>query len=329
MAKQEFSIPALMARLASEADAYLLLEELRWGGKPEACPQCGGMGRCFYLNPDNGVSRKTRTGKTSQRRVWKCGHCRKQFSVLTGTIFHGTKISVRTWVLVILEMCASKNGVSAREIERKYDLTAKTAWFMLHRIREAMKREPLAGLLSGVVAADETWIGGTPHKMSKKRRPERARWEVRKTEKPTVLALIDTRTGEVRSQVIPNVKGSTLRAAIAEQVEMGSTTLVTDEAKGYKAFAAEMKGHETVVHARDEYVRDGWTTNQAEGYFSQLKRSIDGTHHHVSKEHLARYLAEFDFRATTHGMDDSERMRTLLDQVDGRRLTYKPLRDGN
>ncbi|HEX3824992.1 MAG TPA: IS1595 family transposase [Mycobacteriales bacterium] len=334
MSKQDFSIPALMNRLSSEAEAYKLLEELRWGADKSrcACPHCGVIGGHYYLAPANGSSRKTRmTGKTgavSQRRVWKCCACRKQFSVLTGTIFHGSKISVRTWVLVILEMCASKNGVSAREIERKYDLTAKTAWFMCHRIREAMKLEPMAGLLSGVVAADETWIGGKPSNQSKSKRAPRARWEVKRTEKPSVLALVDTVTGEVRSRVVPNVKGATLRDAISQQVEMGATTLVTDEAQAYKMFAGEMKGHERVTHSADEYVnKDGFTTNQAEAYFGQLKRSIDGTHHHVSVEHLARYLANHDFLRSTHEMDDSDRMRLLVARTTGRRLTYKPLTD--
>lgn len=161
MAKQEFSVPSLMNRLSSEAAAYELLEDLRWDGVP-VCPHCGSVAQHYFLTPANGSSRKTRTGAKSERRVWKCKDCRRQFSVLTGTIFHGSKISVRTWVLVILEMCAAKNGISAREVERKYDLTPKTAWFMLHRIREAMKLEPLAGLLSGGVQADETWIGGDP-----------------------------------------------------------------------------------------------------------------------------------------------------------------------
>jgi hypothetical protein len=219
--------------------------------------------------------------------------------------------------------------VSAREIERKYDLTGKTAWFMLHRIREAMKLQPLAGLLSGTVAADETWIGGKPgnrHKADVE--PKWHRWAKRVTDKPAVLALVDTQTGEVRSRVIPDVKGPTLRAAIAEQVEMGATTLVTDEAKGYQMFAGEMKGHERVNHAQDVYVTEtGYTTNQAEAYFGHLKRSLDGTHHHVSREHLARYLAQHDFLRSTFRLDDSLRMRVLLDQVAGRRLTYRPLTD--
>src|ERR1700733_10490373 len=112
----------LADRLRTEADAYVLLEDLRWHGRP-VCPHCGSVGDHYFLTPANGSSRKTRTGAASERRVWKCRDCRKQFSVLTGTIFHGSRISIRTWVLVIMEMCASKNGVSAREIERKYDLT--------------------------------------------------------------------------------------------------------------------------------------------------------------------------------------------------------------
>src|SRR3954451_25207179 len=138
MSKQEFSIPKLAAMLRTEVDAYRMLEELRWGGGPDACPQCGGIGRCSFIKPTNGTSRKTRTGSQSQRRVWFCGHCRKQFSVLTYTIFHGTQVSIRKWVLVMFEMVASKNSISAWEVSRKYEVTNETAWHMLHRLREAM-----------------------------------------------------------------------------------------------------------------------------------------------------------------------------------------------
>jgi transposase-like protein len=248
MAKQEMSIPKLAMLVPTEADAYRMLEELRWGGDPNACPKCGGMDRCSFIKPANGVNRKTRTGSRSQRRVWFCGHCRKQFSVLTDTIFHGTRIPIRTWLFVIFEFCAAKNSVSAAEIARKYEITNESAWHMLHRIREAMKREPLAELFTGNVAADETWIGGKPPNRSKARRPERKRWEVKRTDKPTVLALVNHETGEVRSEVIANVKGDTLREAISQQVEMGATVLHTDEAKAYQQFAGEMKGHERVNH---------------------------------------------------------------------------------
>src|SRR5664279_2663609 len=154
----------LADRLRTEGDAYLYLEELRWGDRP-ICPHCGSVRQHYFLKPSNGTARKTRTGAPTERRVWKCADCRKQFTVLTGTIMHGSKIPVRKWLFVIFELVSSKNGVAAREIERKYDLTAKSAWFMLHRIREAMKREPLAGLLSGRVVADETFIGGKAKNM--------------------------------------------------------------------------------------------------------------------------------------------------------------------
>jgi len=323
MAKQEFSIPALMAEVPTEADAYLMLERLRWDGEP-VCSHCGTVGRAYFLNPANGTSRKTRTGALSHRRVWKCGACRKQFSVLTGTVFHGSKIPLRTWLFVIFEMCASKNGVAAREIERKYDLTPKSAWFMLHRIREAMKREPLAGLLRGTIVADETYIGGSPKNRHRKAF-EVGQTVGRGTEKTPVLSLVDTATGEVRSRVMNDVSGATLRAAIAENVAMKGSTLHTDKWGGYLHLGREFDSHITVDHGSGEYVRDGAGTNAAENFFSQLKRSIDGTHHHVSTEHLGRYLAEFDFRATTKDASDSQRMRAVVANAGARRLTFRPL----
>jgi transposase-like protein len=324
MAKQELSIPKLTAMIPAEADAYLLLERLRWDGRP-VCPLCGSAGPHYFLKPANGVSRKTRTGKPSQRRVWKCRDCRKQFSVLTGTIFHRSKIPVRTWLLVVFEMCSSKNGVSAREVERKYELTAQTAWFMLHRIREAMKRDPLATLLSGTVISDETWIGGAPANRHRDDPREQPRLSST-TDKTPILSLVHHETREVRSRVVPDVSGTTLRSAIAQEVDGPQTELWTDGAKPYLTVAKDMRSHETVDHAAGEYVRRGGiTTNMAEGYFSQLKRSIDGTHHHVSKEHLNRYLAQFDFLYTLCKLTDSLRMMAVIRQAGGRRLIYKPL----
>jgi hypothetical protein len=219
----------------------------------------------------------------------------QEFSVLTGTVMHGTKVSVRTWLFVIFEMCASKNSVAAREIERKYDLTPKTAWFVLHRLREAMKRDPLAGLLSGVLAADETWIGGNPaNRHAQARLAEGSkRWATQKT---TVLSVIDKASGEARSAVIPNVSAATLCKAMEQElaINLGMTTLHTDSWKAYASMKGVLAGHESVNHNIGEYVRGDVTSNHAEGFFSQLMRSIDGTHHHISKEHLPRYLAQFD-----------------------------------
>lgn len=334
----EINIPALAIEINSEADAYEYLERLRWGaeGEHRACPHCGERDRLYFLKPANGTSRKTRTGAASQRRVWKCGGCRKQFSVITNTVMHGTKISVQKWLFVIFEMCASKNGVSAREIQRKYKLTAKSAWFLTQRVREAMKREPLVSMISGTVVADETFIGGKHKMKSKAKRNEPTPYVPGGGHpgKTPVLSLIDTATGEARSKVIPDVTGKTLSKAMSELgVNKSATTLHTDESLAYKSIAHEFEAHEFVTHNKDEYARyrtDGTviTSNQAENFFSQLKRSIDGTHHHVSREHLDRYLAEFDFRYSTRHLSDTARMRKLLGQVDGRRLSYRPLTEG-
>lgn len=311
------TITHLADRLRTEADAYELLEELRWGDNP-ACAHCG-ADQPYFLTPKNGTSRQTTRGTASERRVWKCRACRKQFSVLTGTIFHGTKISVRTWCFVVFEMASSKNGVAAREIERKYGLTPKSAWFMMHRIREAMKREPMAGLLTGRVVVDETYLGGKPSNRHGHRRGQGGQG---KTDKTPVMALVSRDTGEVVTKVVPNVTGENLAAALRGEVEPERAVLHTDSGAHYLRLGLPFQGHETVNHDAREYVRGDVSTNQAENFFSQLKRSIDGTHHHVSVDHLPRYLAEFSFRHTYRKESDSERMARLVGRVAGRRLTY-------
>lgn len=153
---EEPTFPSIAQRITTEAAAYELLERLRWNGKP-VCPHCGSIGEHYFLEPRNGVSRTTNRGSQTQRRLWKCRGCRQQFSVLTGTIMHGSHIPVRTWVFVFYEMVANANGLAAREVERKYGLSPKSAWFLLHRIREAVKREPAAGLLSEYVLGLAGW----------------------------------------------------------------------------------------------------------------------------------------------------------------------------
>ena len=323
------SIPQLADRIRTEGEAYEYLEQLRWGDQP-VCPHCGSVRQPYFLKPRNG-GRKTTRGKVSERRLWKCSEkgCRKQFSVLTGTIMHGSHIPVRTWIFVIFEMVSSKNGVAAREIERKYGLTPKSAWFLTHRVREAMKRDPLAGLLSGRVVADESWYGGKPSNRHghdprvQDARIKRKSMKGYKENKAIVLTLISRETGEARSRVIPTVNRDNLRAAIAEQVDMPVTHLHTDGWHAYKRFADEFASHSSVDHGAREYVRGDVSTNQAENYFSQLQRSLDGTHHHVSHEHLDRYLAEFDFRYSTCKESDSDRMARLVGRVHGRRLSYR------
>ncbi|MDQ3675521.1 MAG: IS1595 family transposase [Actinomycetota bacterium] len=318
------NILTLSEQLRTEADAYKFLEDLRWGDTP-VCPHCGSAEKMYFLTPTNGSTRPTRTGSASQRRVWKCAACRKQFSVLTGTIFHGTKIPVRTWIFVVFEMCASKNGVAAREIQRKYGLTGKSAWHMLHRVRFAMERDPMAGLLSGRVVADETWVGGKMRNRHGGTNPRKTSLDPKQrfADKTAVVSLVSRETGEVRSRVVPEVSGDNLRAVLDEHVDQPATHLHTDAGTHYRKIVGNFAEHSFVSHVQGEYVRGDVSTNQAENYFSQLKRSIDGTHHRVSREHLDRYLAEFDYRYSTRGLSDSERMAMFGRQVGGRRLTYR------
>jgi transposase-like protein len=334
----KLTLKSLRKRVGNdEAIAYEVLEELRWGVDRDrlACPHCG-HDRAYFLKPKTGEARITGPVRKSDgqrsisvRRVWKCAACRRKFSVLTGTIFHATKIPIADWLQVLVLASSAKNGIAGREVERLIGVTPETAWHMLHRIREAMKREPMVGMMRGVVVADETFIGGKPknrHQQGKARMYSPGGSGKRGGPfegKTAVLSLVSG--GEVRSQVVPDVTGATLRKVIAEQVDMAASTLHTDAGKQYRPLGQEFAEHEFVDHSEREYVRGAVTTNPAEGYFSQLKRSLDGTHHHVSREHLPRYLAEFDFRYSTRKLTDADRLQRVVDQADGRRLSYKPL----
>jgi transposase-like protein len=327
------TIASLSRQIVTEADAWKHLEELRWGQTPR-CAHCAGTD-VYLIPPANGVSRKTAAGTMSERRVWKCRDCKRQFSVTTGTFLHATKVPIRTWILVIFDMMADKNGMSAREVERKYGVTPRTAWHMLHRIRQSMGSEnKLVATMRGTIVSDETYVGGEPGRMNTK---TRARWEQLRSDpsagdrfshgsaKTPVLSLVNAVTGEVRSKVVPRVDGSNIRKVIAEQVDMANSALWTDEGSWYGPIGREFARHGTVNHNEKQYVgRGGISTNMLEGFFSQLKRSIDGTHHHVSREHLHRYLGEFDFRYTTCKMSDYGRMRTLAKRMEGR-LSYNRL----
>jgi transposase-like protein len=302
------------------------MESLRWPDGP-VCPHCGNMDKHYFLKPKTGTNaRKTRTGSLSERRVWKCAACRKQFSVITGTVFHGTKVPLHTWLMVVFEMCANKNGIAAREIARKYGVAPRTAWFMTNRLREAMKNLAPERLISGTVVADETFIGPTPSNQHGYKRIPGGQGQMR-ADKVAVVSLVDKESGEVRSRVVPNVTGENLRQVMEDNVSMPDTVLHTDYEWSYEHFGHRFAEHHRVNHAAREWVRGDVSTNQAENYFSQLKRSLDGTHHHVSRKHLPRYLAEFDYRYSTRELTDTERMQRLIGRVGGRRLLYKPRLD--
>lgn len=312
------TIASLSREIHTESDAYLYLENLRWHGTP-VCPKCASTD-VHYVEPSNGVSRTTAGGSQSERRVWKCQPCRKQFSVLTGTMMHATKIPVRTWVMVIFEMCSSKNGVAAREIERKYGLCPRTAWHMLHRIREAMSHDD-ATLFSGDVVSDEVYIGGVPGNRHADKDDVKGTYG--RTDMTPVVTLIDEDTHEARSTVLPWVDSASLGTVIRDNVDMATTTLHTDSLRAYIPIGRKMAGHYSVDHRAGIYGTDKTNgTNLCENYFAQLKRGLKGTHIHVDPKHLHRYLGEFDYRFSTFEMTDTERMEDLGARMSGR-LSYE------
>ena len=231
----------LAKEIKSEADAYRYMESLRWPDGP-VCPHCASRELHYFLTPktkdaENVAARKTTRGTMSQRRVWKCKSCRKQFSVITGTVFHGTKVPLHTWLMVVFEMCANKNGVAAREIARKYDVAPKTAWFMTNRLREAMKELAPKRLISGVVVADETFIGPTP-RYQHGYKPVKGGQGTMRADKVAVVSLIEKESGQVRSRVVPNVTGENLKRVIEENVAAHESVLHTDMERSYNRVGA-------------------------------------------------------------------------------------------
>ncbi len=312
----KINLTTLAKEYSDEGEAYKLVERIRWPHGP-VCPHCGVVDHAYYLNPKNGA-RKTRTGNTSARRVYKCGDCRKQFSVLIGTVFEGSKIPLFKWLLAFHMIASAKNGVAAFELHRTLDISVESAWFMAHRIRYALDGDQ--PVLTGTVEADETYIGGLAKNMHKADR-ERRITGTGGIDKTAVVSLVQ-RGGTVRSRVVKQkISGATLGPILREQIA-ADATLMTDSFGGYFHPGKEFAAHETVNHLAGEYVRGNAHTNTVEGYFSQLKRSIDGTHHHVTPEHLHRYVGEFDFRYNTRKISDSERTVRAIQQTTGKRLTY-------
>ncbi len=317
--KTGLNFSQIASQYSNEDDAYKFLESVRWESEI-ICPHCKNMGADF-IESENGT-RKTRTGKITYRRIWRCQTCKKQFSVLVGTIFEDSRIPLFKWLLAIHELNADKNGISSCELGRKLGITQKSAWFMAQRIRFAMGHTGLEKKLVGNVEVDETYVGGLEKNKHASKKTPNTQGRSTKTKMPVLSVL--QRQGNVYSQTLGTVSSKNIRTVLNNRVSR-KATLNTDTFPAYNPIGREFKKHNVVDHNSSEFVRGEAHTNNAEGYFSQLKRSLSGTFHHVSDKHLDRYLAEFDYRYNTRKDKDGNRMVEAIKKSGGKRLTYKGL----
>jgi transposase-like protein len=306
----------------SEDKAREFLGAERWP-KGAICPHCGVEGESYRLNAKPDSKHPVRPG------VWKCGGCRKQFTVKVGTIFEDSHIPLTTWLKAIHLLCASKKGMSAHQLHRMLGVTYKSAWFMAHRIRYAMTQEPLSSKLTGTIEVDETYIGGKrtfgPHSSKS---GERQKDRPAPTAGKEAVVSVLQRGGRVQSRHIQKVSAKTLRPIINEMVDE-QAHLMTDTSTVLKSAGAKRK-HSQVNHNKKEYSRyeDGIciSTNSVEGYFANLKRGLNGVYHHVGKQHLHRYLSEFDFRYNARKLKDGDRSLLAIRGASGKRLRLRDSR---
>lgn len=304
-----------IAFFADPDRAFEAAVEFRWPGGKVACPRCGGSKHSFV--------------KT--RKLWFCYDCKKQFTVKVGTVMEDSAIGLDKWMTAFWMLVNCKNGISSYELAKNLGIHQKSAWFMLHRIREAMKGNPdyqLGGDEGGPVEADETFVGGDARKMHKSRRARMLHGKRGAVGKAIVMGMIERNTRKVRTNVIPNVKRTTLQDHILTNISKGST-IYTDRGGGYYNLAEKNFVHETVDHLR-EYVRGDVHTNCIENYWSLLKRCLRGTYVAVEPFHLERYADEqtfrFNNRATKDNpLTDADRFALVMSQVGGKRLTYAEL----
>jgi len=295
-------LQAIPAACASEPAAVEFIEQLRWGGEP-CCPRCGDV---------EVRQMQDRDGNRNARFLWRCGGCKKQFTVRIGTIFEDSRIPLRIWCHAFWRACSSKKGVSALQISRETGVSYKSALFLMHRIRFAMASDSGPPKLTGIVEADETFVGGKPRKGYRKSRNKIA-------EKMPVFAAVE-RGGKVRARPMDRVTAAGVRDALVEYVDMGAE-IHTDEARHYVWLTKPWPGgHQAVNHSAGEYARGDVTTNSVEGFFALLKRGIYGTFHSVSKKHLHRYVDEFTFRHNTRELDDGARTLVAIRASEGKHL---------
>lgn len=300
-------------KLFTDEDAAReFLESRRWPNGT-VCPHCKATG-AYKLTPKEGSKTPVRKG------VWKCKACRKQFTVKVGTIFEDSHVPLSKWLHAIHLLSASKKGHSAHQIHRMLDVTYKTAWFLMHRIRYAMTQEPMASKLSGIVEVDETYVGGKAKNMHASERKEKIQGRGAVGKAPVVTLV--QRDGRVKSIYMEDVTGENLKAAMKDCI-VPTAQIMTDESPLYSFAQSEFAGHESVQHKSGEYVRGDAHVNTSESVHALLKRGITGTYHHVSKLHLHRYLSEFDFRFNERGVTDGERTLEAIKGFEGKRLMYR------
>jgi transposase-like protein len=301
--KSAFQAP----HLCNEAAAIAYVEAWLWP-YGATCPHCGTIGEATLLK-----------GKSTRPGLWKCRACRKPFTVRMGTVFESSHVPLHIWLQAIYLICSSKKGISTRQLQRTLGGSMKTAWFLGHRIREAMKDSGGLGPLGGggaIVEADETWISKSP----KTRRQPGERTTTQ------ILSLVE-RGGPIRSKFLDH---RTVRQALSGQLAPDAK-LSTDSSVVYRKIMP-FGQHEAVDHSKREWKRGDAHTNTLEGFFSVLKRGIIGVYQHVDEKHLDRYLAEFDFRFNTRakiGIDDAERASRAVVGAKGKRLTYQTTRRQN
>jgi transposase-like protein len=307
------------ARFHNEEAAFAALEAIMWtDSKPPHCPLCGVAGKANRLAVQTSKPSKKNPEGKPVHGLWKCYACRGKFTVRKGTIFEESRLELHLWLQAAFLMCSSKKGVSANQLHRTLGVTLKTAWFLAHRLREAMSEGALNPFGSGgtPVEADETYIG----RWRRKGEDERGMQH-----KMKVVTLIDRETGAARSTVVQNVNAVSVGRIVAKNVAR-EARLMTDQSPVYGDIGREMASHETVNHSKEEYVRGDAYTNSAEGYFSIFKRGMKGVYQHCQEKHLHRYLAEFDFRYShriAKGVNDHARMDLALKGASGKRLTYR------
>jgi transposase-like protein len=284
------------------------LERMRWQCQP----------KCPYAECGHDKVFKFKDGKK-----YKCAKCRKIFSVRVGTIFEESKITLRKWFIAIYLITSHKKGISSVQLGKDVGVGQKCAWFMLHRIRHSFKLNKGTEKLTGTIEADETFMGGAEGNKHKNKRTENT--QGRSVAKKSAVAGVISRGGEIRANVVPDTSGYHLRSYVVNNVAFGSS-LMTDEWLGYKGLA-QLFHHHIVKHNEGEYVKDGCHTNSLEGFWSLLKRGVDGIYHSISKKHLQQYLDEYAFRYNTRNFSESGRFDMLLNKL-ANHLTYKQLTKG-